>query len=551
MAATEVIRDLLIRFGLVVRPGTKQGLRDLDRQIESTKTLMEDLSRTALRAGVGLAAGLVAGAAALGKLTVGASQSATEIDRQAAALNLSRKEYQEYLHVTQTLGGNASDLADTFLQINEASVRAQEGSREMGDTFKLIGVRVDELKGLNAGQLFELMADRISKTADKQKAMAATSRLLGEESARRFGPAMMKGAAGVRALRQEAEELGVVMGDDQIRALSAVGTQWRRLSTITRGLRNELAAALAPSVERVLRGVTEWIRANRELLSQRITYWVEVVRSSIVSLDAAVRLLGGWDVVFLNIAQGAGLLLLIANFGKLVELVTSARMAFNLLKGAAAAAGLTMSVGFLPVTLIVGTLIGMLLILYNIAEDIYTHFQGGDSLFGRGLDRLSYYVPIVGDLRKLFWELGQTVLSGASNMWLLASAIGRGLSPVLSLVSSVLSQLIGKLTDFFEAWRKFNEWAGSPIRSATEWLQGANYVADNNARPLAAQLQMRTADLVQAQIDSIGRGPASNTSSLSTVNQTNYITADSDLDFASQFESMFRKGGVAVTGGVQ
>lgn len=551
MAATEVIRDLLIRFGLVVRPGTRQGLRDLDRQIETTKALMEDLSRTAVRAGVGLAAGLVAGAAALGKLTLGASQSATEIDRQAAALNLSRKEYQEYLHVTQSLGGNAGDLADTFLQINEASVRAQGGSKEMAETFDLIGVNVSELKGLNAGQLFELMADRISKTADKQKAMAATSRLLGEESARRFGPAMMRGAAGVRALRQEAEELGLVMGDDQLRALSAVGTQWRRLTTIGRGLRNELAAALAPSVERVLRGVTEWIRANRELLSQRITYWVEVVRSSIVALDAAVQLLGGWDVVFLNIAQGAGLLLLIANFGKLVDLVTSARMAFNLLKGAAAAAGLTMSVGFLPVTLIVGTLIGMLLILYNIAEDIYTHFSGGDSIFGRSLDRLSYFVPIVGDLRKLFWELGQTVKWGAMNAWAFASAIGLGLHPVLMLVQSVLSQLIEKMTRFFEMWRRFNEWAGSPIRDATAWLTNANDIANNNARPLAVQLQNRTAELVQAQIDSLGRGSTSNTSTSSTVNQTNYISADSDLDFQSQFESMFRKGGVAVTGGVQ
>ena len=547
--AADVIRDLLIRFGVVVRPQTQRDLKRLDQQIEATKATMEGLSSFALRLGRGLATGIAAGVGVISSLAVSTGQHATEVERQAAALNLTRKEYQEYLYVTETLGGKVNDLADTLLQVNEASVRAQEGSKEMAETFGLIGLRVEDLRGLRPGQLFELIADRVSTTADKQRALAAVSRLLGEESARRFGPAMMKGAAGIRAMRMEAEELGVVMTDDQLRASIAVGDQWRKIRAVAKGLRNEIGAALAPAVLRLTRGMLDWVRANRELLSQRIDVWADRVDAAIETVQAFVKAIGGWDVVLVQVATGAGFFLLLANLEKLIVLATNARIAWGFLKGVMVAAGFGSAAAFTPVILILGTIIGMLGILYLIAEDVFTHFRGGQSIFGESLDRLQSYIPVIGDIRYLLAALGRFFLGAATNAWTLAKAVGEGLSGAFT---GLWNALLPVRTILDQIWQRINALAGTPFRWLGTLLDSSTATAENNAGVVASQIRNRVAGSVQGTVEDARRWSEGAARSIdSTVNQNNWITANGPIDLDRGFESIARKAAPSVRGGPQ
>jgi hypothetical protein len=545
--AADVIRDLLVRFGIVVKPATKQGLRDLDRQIEATKASMEGLASFALRLGRGLATGIAAGVGVISSLAVSTGAHATEVERQAAALNLTRREYQEYLYVTETLGGKANDLADTLLQVNEASVRAQEGSKEMSETFGLIGIRVEDLRGLRPGQLFERIADAVSTTADKQKALAAVSRLLGEEAARRFGPAMMKGAAGIRAMRQEAEDLGVVMTDDQLRASIAVADQWRKIRGVAKGLRNEIGAALAPAVLRLTRGLLDWVRANRELLSQRIDTWARRIDAAIETVQALVKALGGWDVALVNLATGAGFFLVLLNLEKLIVLATNARIAWGFLKGVLVAAGFTGAAAFTPVVLILGTILGMLGILYLIADDIITFFRGGNSILGDSLDRLERFIPVVGDIRFLVAALGRFFLGAATNAWTLASAVGEGLAGAFSRLWDALLPI---RTILDQIWSRINAIAGTPFRWLGTALDSMTATAGNNAGVVAGQIRSSVAGSVQGTVEDTRRWSEGAARSIdSTVHQNNWITTHGPIDLERAFESANRKASPVVKGG--
>jgi hypothetical protein len=558
--AADLLRDLFVRLGVRVDPKSAKNLDDFNNKVEAARRRMieqvqeaaEVTAGMAIRIGVGLAGAAIAGATALGGLAIATGQHATEVERQARALNLSREEYQKVLYLFESLGANSGDLADTFLQINAATQAALGGGKSMIEAFALVGLEAKNLKGLNPSQIFDQLAIAVSGAADKGKAMAAVSTLLGEESGRKLGPALMGGVDAIRAMKNEASDLGFVMDDKALAASASLATQWRRLTAIGRGLRNELGAALAPVVEKMVRGLTEWVRSNRELISQQITTWVERLRASIELLNAMVQAVGGWDVVFAGVASGGGLLLLIANLSRILETLGAIRTSFTFLKAAMGTASVAIGAPLLPVLLILGAFVQVLLMAGLAIEDVLTHFRGGDSVFGRTLDRITSLVPAFGDLRALLWAISQFMASGASNVWLLVRAFVSGLAPALGLLDGLLDPLLQKFRQLYGWFLGMGEWVAGPMRDATAWLEGQQYVADNNARGVAARLQTGTASAVQGQVD-WARGNVDQSRNVSMSQSVNFGAGfgGSTGEISAALGSEMRKAAVAVTGGIQ
>lgn len=550
--ATDIIRDLAIRLGLVGAPATKKQLREVDREVERLKQGMEDAASWALRAGVAVATFAVGAATALGALTIQTGQHATEVERQARLLNLSRKEYQEWLFVTESFGGTASDLADSFLQINEASQRALDGSTEMVANFRMLGIGTAELRNKNPSQLFDLLAERLATTADRGKAMAAVSRLLGEEAARKLGPALLSGADAVKQLRLEATELGVVMNDDQLRVTKAVATQWTRLKAVARGLRNEIGAALAPMVERYLRGLMGWVKANRQLISSRIEAWVERLRVSIDLLNAAVRVIGGWDNVLMAVATGAGVLTLLANLGRIEAAVGAIGAALKVLRALAATAGIAIGAPFIPVAVIIAGLAGALFLLGLVVDDVVTHFRGGQSVLGGWLEIIDGIIPAFGVWRDMWWAVATAVGTGFVELGRFASALVKGLAPALQVVDMAIQPVLLALQTLLGLWLQLNAIAMRPMQAATTWLNSQTAASDNNSRIVASQLQASVASSVQGQVNAL-RMPPTTGGGQTNVTQNQGISFHgfgiSRGDVEQALASENRRAAVALQGG--
>jgi hypothetical protein len=553
MAASAVLREILVRLGVDTQaPMTKKQLQVFEDSIVRVKKTMREGVEMAAQWGQAVALGAVAAAAGITKLTVDMGAQATEIERQAALLNLTRKEYQEWRYVSEQLGATQRDLADAFLQINDIAQRAIDGSGEGTAAFQRIGLAVDKLKGKNPSQLFDLIADAVQNAADKGKAMAAVSQLLGEEAARQFGPALVKGAAGIRAMREEAEKLGVVMSDEQLVALQRVSTQWKRSTGILKGLRNELAVRLAPAVERILKGWTEWIEANRKLIAQRIETWVTRAIRLFESLDRAVKVIGGWDVVLLNVATGAGMLLLLANLDKVKDLLFGLRLAWAAAMTAATAASAATGIALLPLTLIVFGLITAIGLLALGLEDLWVWFHGGNSLLGRNLDLIESLIPAFGGFRDLLWALVEGTMASVTNLGLFADAIRNGLAPALQLIDPLLRPIIDGLRELVEWWAYGNAIVGSGLSDVAAWVRQGSAAGTGNAEHLAAQLQARLSGAVQGQVDRVAGNVQNidNSSRSGTVNQTNHFGGGPAVrDVASAIESAARRALPIAQGG--
>lgn len=505
MARKNVVRELLVLLGVQISRGTAAQIDSFESSLAAAKLTMADVSTGALTMGRNLALGALAGAMGLAKLTNDMGAQAVEIERQAQLLNLTTEEYQKWLYVTERLGGTQRDLADSFLQINDAAQRAIGGSKEMTEAFAGIGIQTSQLVGLNPSQLFDVVADAVANATDKGKAMGVVSRLLGEEASRKLGPALLQGAAAVKAFKDEAEQLGVVMSDEQLAALKGVSNETRRLTGLAKGLRNVLAAELAPVVTRQVRAAREWLEANRDLIASGIDRWIDRVTILFENLDRAVRLIGGWDVVLMNVAVGAGMLLLLANLDKVLLLVNAVRAGWAVLATVAAALG----IGLLPLTLI---LAGLALALagavagatafYLALEDIWVFLQGGNSVLGANLDLIESYIPIFGQVRDLVWALVQALGAALRTGARFADAIASGLSPALDMLAFLLDRVYGRLQQIWDIWVRFNERGGEALSVLTAGIRATTGTGEALGAGVAQQLQGNLASSVRGQLAS-------------------------------------------------
>lgn len=551
--ASRVIRELLVRLGVTVTPTSKADIKAMEDALERVKRVGTEAAGALVQVSKAAAVAVAGAAAALGKLAIDTGQQSIEIERQARLLLLTRKEYQEWLFVAERSGATQRDLADTFLQINDASQRAQLGSKEMTEGFSALGIKIAELKGLNPGQIFELIAQRIEMTSDRARSLGVVSRLLGEESGRQFGPVLMSGVAAVRALRREAEELGIVMDDRALAATKEAAVQWRRLTAVTRSLRNELAAALAPIVTKVLRGVLEWVRANRELLSQRIELWAHRLRVAIEKLHAAVTLVGGWDVVFRNVATGLGLLLLLANLGKVKALLGALEVAVAAFGAVSATTLATFGIALGPLLFILAAIAYAVGTVVLVFEDWYIWLIGGNSAVGALLDAVESVIPAFGDFRELVWAIVEAVIGAWNNLGLFVDAILTGLAPALQVVDAALAPVLLAMRELVDLWQRANEFVGSGLRSITAAIESDTYFSGLQAQANANALQGQISTSVAAQAARAAGAinNAVNNVNNADVSQTNNFFGGGPETFADALGGALRRARTALQGGLR
>lgn len=524
MAASAVLREILVRLGVDTQaPMTKKQLQEFEENLERVQKTMRDGVATAVQYGRAVAAMAVGAAAALGGLTVAQANQSAEVEKQARLLNLSKEAYQEWMHLAERSGSNAGDLADVFLQINSAAQDAIGGSEEMRKVFGAVGVQAEALRGLDPGQIFELLAGQVEQATDKSKALAVVSRILGEEGSRQFGPAMLQGAAAVRALRKEAHDLGLVLSDEQLVVMERVSAEWKRTVLLVQGLRKQLAVALAPAVERVLKGWREWIESNRKLIAQRLETWVGRAVSLFENLDRAVQVVGGWDVVLLNVATGAGMLLLLANLDKVKDAIFAIRVAWAAMMTVGTAAAAATGIALLPLTLIVLGVVTAVGLLALGLEDLWVWFQGGNSLLDKNLDLVESMIPAFGGLRDLVWAIAQAFGSAFTKVGLFKDAILGGLAPALRLLDVLVQPLLEAFRELSEWWARGNEVVGGWLSDAAAQVRGGTMDSHARAAGLASMVQGQLAGTVQGQVDRMvsSTSTVDNSSRNATVNQTN------------------------------
>lgn len=244
-----------------------------------------------------IAAGAAAGAA-LVALTLKTAEVAGATADTAQKIGIS----------TTTLGGwqlaakqaevDAGALETGLKKLSESSVDLVAGSEEAQRAFKALGISIADVTNGDGSlrsmeEILPLVADKFAGLKDGPEKAALAVDLFGR-SGLDLIPILNQGSAGLAEMTDLAVAMGFAFADDAAKAGDALGDSIDILKANVLGLGNQIGTGLFPVLQSAVDQVNTWFNANRELIAQNLTEWINAAKSAIDTWITGVR--AAWEM---------------------------------------------------------------------------------------------------------------------------------------------------------------------------------------------------------------------------------------------------------------
>lgn len=249
-----------------------QAAKAVDNMGDETKETAEETDKAeASFANVGAAVGKVAtavtaAAAAIGAAAVAAAKqvwdmatevatAGDEIDKESQKLGMTAQSYQELSYAMEMSGSSISDLSKGSIKITNALADTANGVEGADDAFKALGIRLKKADGSmkTTDEVLLESIDALANMKDETQRNAAAQDIFGK-SAKELAPLLNEGADGIHALMQEAEDYGMVMSDEAVKASADFDDSLTRLKGTVNGVKQRFMTVLLPSLTKVTDG---------------------------------------------------------------------------------------------------------------------------------------------------------------------------------------------------------------------------------------------------------------------------------------------------------
>ena len=396
------VADLFASLGLQV-----------DKQSWSAGDKLISGARTALGA-------LVAyeGAKKVGELIMSTIDLGGHLDDLRQKTGLSAVALQEYGFAAKLGGSDMDGFAASVGKFARVIKEAKGGSAEAAQAIASAGLSAKDLQGALTGGSAGLdnalgtIADKFESMPNGPKKTALAMALFGKSGAELI-PTLNLGRKGLADLRQEAEDLGVVMSEDGVTAADALGDNIDKLKMSVTGLKNQAIAALLPTLKDLVDSSLAWIKANK----------ADVVNALKVAVQALV-------VVFKALAAVVGVMVDVFEFfQEHTDIATAVIVALGTIIAAFAIdAAVSWLLAFWPLVLVAAVIAGIVLVVRDLWKSITTGKGKAADAF-RWLKRVAKdwwesLKQIGSDIAEFFTSIGTGIKTAFSEAfdWVIAKA---------------------------------------------------------------------------------------------------------------------------------
>ena len=230
--------------------------KDVDKGIEGTskkgsgfaKTLGNAFKGTAAVVGaVSTAATALGGAFVKGAMDV--SDYGSEVNDMSQKLNMSAQGFQEWRYILGQSGVDIGVLQGGMKKLSESAVAGS-------DSFKTLGISQEQLATLSTEELFNTTIAQLSEMEAGNERTALASDLFGR-SATELLPILNSGADGIEEMRKQAEDYGLVMSDEAVKASDDFGDSVSLMKQTLTGMKNRLMGEFLPTLTLVTDGLAK------------------------------------------------------------------------------------------------------------------------------------------------------------------------------------------------------------------------------------------------------------------------------------------------------
>lgn len=405
-----------------------KSLEKTDEKAEGVTGKLTKGIGTAAKWGLGL---VTATGAAVGGMIGLASQTAgvaDEIDKLSERTGISRENLQKWKYAAGQSGADIGKLEVGVKKLSDVMDGAVNGSKANIEAFNQLGISLNDLKTKSQEQIFEDVMFALSDMEQGAQRNALGNDLLGKSYTEML-PLLNAGSDGMEALRIRAEELGLVMSEENVKANVKFGDSMddikQSLGMVTANVTNQLL----PMLNDILNWILEHMPEIQEVTGTVFKVLGDTVKWVTDNLNWLLPVLGG-----LLVSLGA--LQIINTVNTLMALWKASTFAQTL-----AQSGLNAALSANPIGLVVigiGLLVAAILYLWNNCE----WFRNGLLALWEGLKQYFFNVVIP------FWKALFNAVAGVfTSIWNSASS-------VIGNIKNIFSNLIDFIKNVFTGnWR--------------------------------------------------------------------------------------------------
>jgi hypothetical protein len=169
----------------------------------------------------------------------------TEIAGQKTGL--STGVIQELGFAAKMTGTSAESMNQSMARLSRTMANAQQGSVQAEAAFKSVGLSAEQLADMPLDQVLGKVADAFAASEDGAAKAAIAMQLFGRGGSDMI-PLLNKGSEGIDELRAKAEELGVVMGGEDVEAGVKLNEQLKEMDAQMTAVKQRAGSDLAPSL---------------------------------------------------------------------------------------------------------------------------------------------------------------------------------------------------------------------------------------------------------------------------------------------------------------
>lgn len=255
----DVADQLAGKLGIRIPEGAKKALDGMKG--------MSAGSVAALGAITAAVAAAVKGISELHRMTVEAAADIDELVTQSMISGLSTQTLQQLQYASEFVDVSVETMTGSMTKLTSAMAKARDGNDTTAAAFADLGVSITDIDGnlRSAEDVFYEVIDALGEIQNPTERDAAAMELLGK-SAQDLNPLILEGSDALRQLGKEAEDVGYVLGSDDVEALAALDDAVQRNQLQWEALKKELAAQFAPASTSALEAFTQLTKTAGEAL---------------------------------------------------------------------------------------------------------------------------------------------------------------------------------------------------------------------------------------------------------------------------------------------
>lgn len=257
--------------GRVVRrmADAAKSIAGVNKEVDGTEKAAGRLRRALGSIGTGITLGIgnkIAGIATglLGDAITAPERIRAQADAAAKSANLSVEEYGRLKHAAE-LSGASIEIVDKATR-KMTSILGKKQPPEVAQALSTLGLSSERLKKARPEEALGAIGDALKKIPDDAERVRLSALLLGEEFGPKLTPLLEAGTAGIKAMGDEAEQLGLVFSKDTASAAERLGDANDKLKKRFEGVLNTVAAKYIPLMADLTEGVVDWIKANKDVI---------------------------------------------------------------------------------------------------------------------------------------------------------------------------------------------------------------------------------------------------------------------------------------------